>query len=100
MSGNSNTSRGLRCAIYTRMSTEEGLDQDFNSIDARQLRSLFQQSHCTASLNTGTGKQASETNGQKGENSAANGPHIPPSSVSLSRKPRKTRSYSERRGRR
>jgi DNA invertase Pin-like site-specific DNA recombinase len=34
MSGNGNTRR-LRCAIYTRKSTEEGLDQDFNSLDAQ-----------------------------------------------------------------
>jgi len=26
----------IRCAIYTRKSTEEGLDQQFNSLDARQ----------------------------------------------------------------
>lgn len=26
----------LRCAVYTRKSTEEGLDQDFNSIDAQR----------------------------------------------------------------
>ena len=26
----------LRCVIYTRKSTEEGLDQDFNSLDAQQ----------------------------------------------------------------
>lgn len=25
-----------RCAIYTRKSTEEGLDQDFNSLDAQR----------------------------------------------------------------
>ena len=25
----------LRCAIYTRVSTEAGLDQDFNSLDAQ-----------------------------------------------------------------
>lgn len=34
MTGNSNMRR-LRCAIYTRKSTEEGLDQDFNSLDAQ-----------------------------------------------------------------
>ena len=28
-------SRPVRCAIYTRKSTEEGLDQDFNSLDAQ-----------------------------------------------------------------
>lgn len=28
--------RPLRCAIYTRKSTEEGLDQNFNSIDAQR----------------------------------------------------------------
>jgi site-specific DNA recombinase len=27
----------LRCAIYTRKSTEEGLDQDFNSLDAQRV---------------------------------------------------------------
>ena len=29
------TSPRLRCAIYTRKSTEEGLDQEFNSLDAQ-----------------------------------------------------------------
>jgi DNA invertase Pin-like site-specific DNA recombinase len=29
------TRQRLRCAIYTRKSTEEGLDQDFNSLDAQ-----------------------------------------------------------------
>lgn len=27
--------RQVRCAIYTRISTEAGLDQDFNSLDAQ-----------------------------------------------------------------
>ena len=26
----------LRCALYTRKSTEEGLEQDFNSLDAQR----------------------------------------------------------------
>jgi len=26
----------IRCAIYTRKSTEEGLDQDFNTLDAQR----------------------------------------------------------------
>ena len=26
----------LRCAIYTRKSTDEGLDQEFNSLDAQR----------------------------------------------------------------
>lgn len=30
------TARKRRCAIYTRKSTEEGLDQDFNSLDAQR----------------------------------------------------------------
>jgi site-specific DNA recombinase len=34
MSGNSHPIR--RCAIYTRKSSEEGLDQDFNSLDAQR----------------------------------------------------------------
>ena len=31
----SSSSKPVRCAIYTRKSTEEGLDQDFNSLDAQ-----------------------------------------------------------------
>jgi DNA invertase Pin-like site-specific DNA recombinase len=30
------TKRPVRCAIYTRKSTEEGLEQDFNSLDAQR----------------------------------------------------------------
>ena len=30
------TERKLRCAIYTRKSTEEGLEQNFNSLDAQR----------------------------------------------------------------
>src|SRR5712692_1095144 len=30
------TGRTVRCAVYTRKSTEEGLDQDFNSLDAQR----------------------------------------------------------------
>ena len=26
----------LRCAIYTRKSTDDGLEQDFNSLDAQR----------------------------------------------------------------
>jgi site-specific DNA recombinase len=28
--------RRVRCAIYTRKSTEEGLDQDFNTLNAQR----------------------------------------------------------------
>ncbi|MGE3744787.1 MAG: recombinase family protein [Sphingomonadaceae bacterium] len=31
-----NAERGLRCAIYTRKSTDEGLEQSFNSLDAQR----------------------------------------------------------------
>src|SRR5467141_3062696 len=30
------TQRKIRCAVYTRKSTEEGLDQAFNSLDAQR----------------------------------------------------------------
>lgn len=30
------TRAGLRCAIYTRKSSEEGLEQEFNSLDAQR----------------------------------------------------------------
>jgi site-specific DNA recombinase len=32
----STTPRALRCAIYTRVSTDHGLEQDFNSLDAQR----------------------------------------------------------------
>ena len=31
----SGSSKSVRCAIYTRVSTDQGLDQDFNSLDAQ-----------------------------------------------------------------
>ena len=36
MSGARASRKALRCAIYTRKSTEEGLEQDFNSLDAQR----------------------------------------------------------------
>ncbi len=33
---NCNEPKAIRCAIYTRKSTDEGLDQDFNSLDAQR----------------------------------------------------------------
>lgn len=35
-STNNGTPKPVRCAIYTRKSTEEGLNQDFNSLDAQR----------------------------------------------------------------
>ena len=32
----SSTPRTVRCAVYTRKSTEEGLSQEFNSLDAQR----------------------------------------------------------------
>jgi len=29
--------KSVRCAIYTRKSTDQGLDQDFNSLDASMM---------------------------------------------------------------
>ena len=29
------SAKAVRCAIYTRKSTEQGLEQDFNSLDAQ-----------------------------------------------------------------
>ncbi|MEJ2123114.1 MAG: recombinase family protein [Alphaproteobacteria bacterium] len=39
----------LRCAVYTRKSTEEGLDQGFNSLDA-------QREACTAYIKSQAGE--------------------------------------------
>jgi site-specific DNA recombinase len=36
MASRNNETRSVRCAIYTRKSTEEGLDQEFNSLDAQR----------------------------------------------------------------
>ena len=41
----------LRCAIYTRKSTEEGLDQAFNSLDAQ--REAFQPTLPAKSMKAG-----------------------------------------------
>lgn len=30
------TNKPIRCAIYTRKSTEEGLDKEFNSLEAQR----------------------------------------------------------------
>ena len=35
MSGAGSPTRRVRCAIYTRKSSEEGLEQGFNSLDAQ-----------------------------------------------------------------
>ena len=39
------TPRRLRCAIYTRKSTEEGLEQAFNSLDAACAAYILSQRH-------------------------------------------------------
>ena len=36
ISTESNASSVVRCAIYTSKSTEEGLEQEFNSLDAQR----------------------------------------------------------------
>ena len=36
MKENKKSATSLRCAIYTRKSTEEGLKQEFNSLDAQR----------------------------------------------------------------
>jgi DNA invertase Pin-like site-specific DNA recombinase len=36
MSTQPNDRRNMRCAVYTRKSTEEGLEQQFNSLDAQR----------------------------------------------------------------
>jgi hypothetical protein len=49
-----------RCAIYTRKSTEEGLEQDFNSLDAQReageayikARSMKVGSYCRTNMMT------------------------------------------------
>ncbi len=41
------TAAPLRCAIYTRVSTEHGLDQEFNSLDnQREAAEAYIKSQC------------------------------------------------------
>ena len=40
---NTRTIKMVRCAIYTRVSTDQGLEQDFNSLDAQYDASQW---HC------------------------------------------------------
>jgi len=35
----------VRCAIYTRKSTEDGLEQEFNSLDAQREAYILSQKH-------------------------------------------------------
>src|SRR5947209_4256133 len=46
------TTKPVRCAIYTRVSTEHGLEQDFNSLDALGMSfvSVTQQFNTTTSM--------------------------------------------------
>ena len=36
MAGKKADATAVRCAVYTRKSTEEGLEQEFNSLDAQR----------------------------------------------------------------
>ena len=46
----------VRCAIYTRVSTEHGLDQEFNSLDAQyDAASAYIRSQAHAGWATGRG---------------------------------------------
>ena len=63
-----NTSKILRCAIYTRKSTEHGLELEFNSLDA-------QREACEAYIKS----QASQ-----GWRHSRNGMMIPPSLAAIS----------------
>ena len=46
----------VRCAIYTRVSTEQGLDQEFNSLDAQyDAASAYIKSQAHAGWNNACG---------------------------------------------
>jgi len=38
--------RRMRCAVYTRKSSEEGLDQEYNSIDAQRDAGQLKEAAC------------------------------------------------------
>ena len=51
------TRRSLRSAIYTRVSTDQGLEQDFNSLDAqREASEAYIKSSGARGLATGRGR--------------------------------------------
>jgi len=48
MQQQADTLRAVRCAVYTRKSTEEGLEQEFNTLDAQRESAeayIFSQQH-------------------------------------------------------
>ncbi len=49
----------LRCAIYTRKSTEEGLDQEFNSLDAQHRPEMRDRAESERYISGGGGQRAS-----------------------------------------
>src|SRR6266550_3635093 len=61
---NARSTKVVRCAIYTRVSTDQGLEQDFNSLDAQYDASqayIRSQAHagglcCAASTTTGASR--------------------------------------------
>jgi hypothetical protein len=42
----------VRCAIYTRVSTDQGLDQDCNSLDAQYVKDVDHRSNAVAITST------------------------------------------------
>jgi site-specific DNA recombinase len=42
---NARSTKVVRCAIYTRVSTDQGLEQDFNSLDAQYEKCADTASH-------------------------------------------------------
>ncbi len=52
----------VRCAVYTRKSSEEGLDQEFNSLDAQyEAASAYIKSQAHAGWESGTEFFGAET---------------------------------------
>jgi site-specific DNA recombinase len=52
-----NSAKAIRCAIYTRVSTDQGLEQDFNSLDAQyEASQAYIRSQAHAGWTLGRGK--------------------------------------------
>ena len=49
------TTKKVRCAIYTRVSTDQGLEQDFNSLDAQYDAS---QAYIRSQVHAGAGRSS------------------------------------------
>ena len=72
------SAKAVRCAIYTRVSTDQGLEQDFNSLDAQYEASqayIKSQAHAGWRSAPPHGQPGGHSFGPLGETGSPAGPH-------------------------